>query len=243
MPEVWIFVVLGFVTFLAASLASVTGFGSAAILLPVLIYFFDAREGVAILTVVQLIGNLSRVWFNRKEIQWSVVKKFAIGAIPATLLGGMIFAVAPLPILSRFLGVFLLLIVVGRRLVRGKSIKMKLEWFTPLGFISSFLSAIVGTVGPLVAPFFLAFGLAKGAYISTEAISSVLVQLCKLFIYGTTNTLSMHALLVGTTLTPALILGALVGKKLLDKISEDVFRRIIEIVLIVAGSLMILGQL
>ena len=49
------------VSFVAATLAAVTGFGGAAVLLPVLVCSFGVREAIPILTVAQLIGNGSRV--------------------------------------------------------------------------------------------------------------------------------------------------------------------------------------
>lgn len=66
-------------------LSAVTGFGGAAILLPVLVLMFGIRDAVPILTVTQLVGNGSRVWFNRREIHFPVVKCFLLGAVPAAL--------------------------------------------------------------------------------------------------------------------------------------------------------------
>lgn len=44
----------------ASVLSAVTGFGGAAILLPVLVAVFGVRDAVPILTVAQLLGNASR---------------------------------------------------------------------------------------------------------------------------------------------------------------------------------------
>ena len=94
----------------ASTLAAVTGFGGAAVLLPVLVAVFGVRDAIPILTVAQLVGNGSRVWFNRTELDLGVVRWFALGGIPAALLGGALFAAAPLSALTRILGVFLLLV-------------------------------------------------------------------------------------------------------------------------------------
>jgi uncharacterized membrane protein YfcA len=53
--------VVGAVALVASTLAAVTGFGGAAVLLPVLVIAFGVRDAVPILTVAQLIGNASRV--------------------------------------------------------------------------------------------------------------------------------------------------------------------------------------
>src|SRR4051812_7332035 len=76
------YLTLGVAAFAASTVAGITGFGGAAILLPVLVTFFGMRDAVPILTLAQLIGNGSRVWFNRKEVSYDVVGWFSFGAVP-----------------------------------------------------------------------------------------------------------------------------------------------------------------
>src|SRR5271167_4899384 len=123
MPGMLQWVVLALVALLASTLAAVTGFGGAAVLLPVLVAAFGVREAVPILTVAQLIGNGSRVWFNRHELDWGVIKWFALGGVPTAFIGGMLFASAPLSALTRLIGVFLLLMVVWRHVRSGPAWK------------------------------------------------------------------------------------------------------------------------
>jgi len=149
-------------TLVAGTLSAVTGFGGAAILLPLLVAAFGVRDAIPILTVAQLIGNASRVCFNRSQLDWCVAAWFTLGAIPAAIAGGLLFASAPLSALTRLLGIFLLAIVVYRN-ARKRAHRMPLRAFALLGAVSSFLSALLGSVGPLMAPFFLAYGLVKGA--------------------------------------------------------------------------------
>ncbi|MGA9210798.1 MAG: sulfite exporter TauE/SafE family protein, partial [Terriglobales bacterium] len=156
MPGILQWVVLALVALLASTLAAVTGFGGAAVLLPVLVAAFGMREAVPILTVAQLIGNGSRVWFNRRELRWRVVGWFAIGAVPMALVGGYLFAKAPLNFLTRLLGVFLLVIVVWRHVRPKRPEPFPIAAFAGIGAGASFLSALLGGVGPVMAPFFLA---------------------------------------------------------------------------------------
>ena len=57
--------------FVGSLLAAVAGFGGAAVLLPLLVGAFGVREAIPIVTVAQLLGNLSRAWFNRRELDRS----------------------------------------------------------------------------------------------------------------------------------------------------------------------------
>ena len=241
MPEAVRLTLLAVVAFIAALLAAVTGFGGAAVLLPMLVFVFGVREAIPILTVAQLIGNGSRVWFNRRELDWRVVAWFALGGVPMALVGGFLFAHAPLKALTRVLGAFLILIVVIRHLPKFKGFKVPLRAFALIGAASSFLSALLGSVGPLMAPFFLAYGLVKGAYIGTEALSTVVMHVAKLIAYHETAVLPLHAVLSGLALGPLMVAGSFAGKRVVDRLPERVFVLIIDLTLVTAGVLFLSG--
>ncbi len=225
------------VSFVAATLAAVAGFGGAAVLLPVLVATFGVREAIPILTVAQLVGNGSRVWFNWRELDWRVVAWFAAGGVPMALLGGLLFAKASLPALTRLLGIFLIAMVAWRHLRPGVRWQPSLPAFAVIGAGASFLSALLGSVGPLMAPFFLAYGLVKNAYIGTEALSTVTMHIAKLVAYRSARVLPLHAVVVGLFLGPTMVLGSFTGKHIVQRMPEKVFVAIIEATLIIAGAL------
>ena len=231
---------LAAVAFVAATLAAVTGFGGAAVLLPVLVVVFGVRDAVPILTVAQLIGNGSRVWFNRRELDLRVVGWFAVGGIPLALAGGLLFARAPLTALTRLLGAFLILIVIWRRTRSRPPGRPPLRSFAAIGAASSFLSALLGSVGPLMAPFFLAYGLVKGAYIGTEALATVVMHVTKLVAYRAATVLTTASVVVGLALGPITIAGSATGKRIVDRLPERVFVLVVEMTMIAAGLLFLI---
>ena len=224
----------------ASALAAVAGFGGSVIMLPVLVWAFGVVDAVPILTIAQLIGNLSRVLLNRRELRWSVIRRFAIGAVPTAVIGGIIFAKAPAGALVRVLGVFLLVMVVFRHTGWGKRARLSLNGFVPLGAASGILSAVLGTVGPLAAPFFLAFGLVRGAYIGTEAMTAVTMHVTKLAVYGGYRLVSVKTLLIGLAIGAVMLLGTYLGKLLLGRVAERVFPYLIEATLLVSGLIFII---
>ena len=232
-------VLLAVVAFVASTLAAVTGFGGAAVLLPVLVIVFGVRDAVPILTVAQLIGNGSRVWFNRRELDLRVVGWFAAGGVPLALAGGLLFARAPLTALTRLLGVVLILMVIWRR-TRARPPRPPVRSFAAIGAASSFLSALLGSVGPLMAPFFLAYGLVKGAYIGTEALATVVMHVTKLVAYGAASVLTTASVVAGIGLGPIMVAGSATGKRIVDRLPERVFVMIIETMMIAAGLLFLI---
>ena len=237
MSEILRWIIVALTGLLASTLAAITGFGGAAVLLPVLVAVFGVREAIPILTVAQLIGNGSRVWFNRRKVNWRVVPWFALGGIPMALLGGYLFAKAPLSALTRLLGAFLLLIVVWRHLRPRRPKPFPVAAFAGIGAGASFLSALLGSVGPIMAPFFLAYGLVKGAYIGTEALSTVVMHVTKLVAYRQTAVLTVTGVLIALALGPIMVFGSWLGKGIVDRLPERVFIGIVEGVLVVAGVL------
>ncbi len=219
----------------AGTLAAVAGFGGAAIMLPILVWAFGVRDAVPLLTVAQLIGNASRAWFNRREVALPVVSWFALGAVPLAVVGGIVFATAPAPFLRRLLGVFLLVTVAYRHTRLGREACVGLRGFLGIGAIFGFLSALLGSVGPMMAPFFLTYGLLKGAYIGTEALSTVVMHVVKLGVYGGYSLLSFGTLVTGLSIGAVLILASYIGKRILDRMPERIFPILIEVVLILAG--------
>ncbi len=231
------FILVALFALLASVLAAVTGFGGAAVLLPILVLVFGVRDAVPILTVAQLVGNGSRVWFNRRELDFHVVGWFALGGVPLAFLGGLLFARAPLEGLTRLLGLFLLLVVAWRRLGPKTDRKPPLRSFALIGAAASFLSALLGSVGPLMAPFFLAYGLVKGAYIGTEALATVVMHVTKLFAYHQASILSNHAVWVGLSIAPVMVVGSWIGKRIVDRLPEQVFVLLVELTMTAAGLL------
>jgi uncharacterized membrane protein YfcA len=219
----------------ASTLAAVAGFGGAAILLPVLVLVVGPRDAIPVLTIAQLVGNGSRVVLNRDAVSWPIVGWFALGGIPAALIGGFLFAAAPLEALTRLIGAFLLASVAWRHLRPAPSGVLGPRTFTVIGAVFAFASALVGSVGPIMAPFFLAAGLLKSAYIGTEAAATVVMHVTKLVAYGIAALLLVAVLAVGLVMAPAMIAGSWIGKRIVDRLPERVFVAVIEVVLVVTG--------
>lgn len=237
METVLLGIVMVAAAFATAMLSAVAGFGGGVLLLPVFVAVLGTRDAVAVLTVAQLASNGSRVWFNRAEVDRRLVGIFTVGAVPAAAAGALLFATAPLPALTRVIGVFLLVMVAWRRW-RPHSARLDDKTFAAVGAASGFGSALVGSVGPMVAPFFLARGLVRGAYIGTEAAAAVVMHLTKLVVFGAAAVLTATSAVIGLALAPASAAGAWVGKKIVDRLPAHVFVLVVEAGLIASGLLL-----
>ncbi|MCZ3389182.1 MAG: sulfite exporter TauE/SafE family protein [Actinomycetia bacterium] len=69
----------------------------------------------SVLAIALLTSNISRVFLHRSQLDRPLVKWFAIGSVPAAVLGSLIFVAAPAQFLTRTMGVFLLLALIWVR--------------------------------------------------------------------------------------------------------------------------------
>jgi uncharacterized membrane protein YfcA len=95
------------------------------------------------LTLTQLASNGSRAWLNRRDLRWPLIGWFALGAVPCAVAGGLLLAHAPLTPLKRLLGVFLIGVVLWRRL-KPQPRKPTDPIFVAVGAASGLGSALLG---------------------------------------------------------------------------------------------------
>lgn len=233
---VWSLAVALPAAFALAVLSAVAGFGGGALLLPVFTGLFGLRVAVPVLTLTQIASNGGRVWLNRGWLRWRVIGRFCAGALPLAVAGGLLLAHAPLAPLTRLLGAFLL-VVVGWRHLRPAPRPPSDAAFVAIGAASGLGSALLGSVGPLTAPFFLAKGYTRAVYIGTEAACALAMHLAKVGAYGASSLLTPRVLLLGAAMTPATLLGTWVGKRVVNRISDRVFVALVEVGLVAAGLL------
>lgn len=238
MPEILKWIITGFVAYFSSTLSGVAGFGGAMIFLPFLVALYGVRASVPILTVAVLLGNASRVYFNRRELDWKVFLLFSLGSLPLAILGSCLYVSLPVIWIKKSIGGFLLLTVFLRR--AQKDFKITNPWaFTPVGMLNGFLSALMGGVGPLAAPFFLAYGLTKEAFVGTEALCATGMHVVKSLAYNKLSILNQKELLAGLSFGLIMTLGSFTAKKILKRISRDKFLLFVEVLLTLVGLVMI----
>lgn len=98
-------------SFVAAAISGAAGFGGALLLLPPLTYSMGAEMAVPVLTIAQMIGNLSRVAFGINEVRWKPVGFFLLGAVPMAVLGALTFVQFDKKLITKGIGLALILFV------------------------------------------------------------------------------------------------------------------------------------
>ena len=222
------------------TISGVAGFGGGLVALPVLVWVFGIKEAVPIISIAQLFGTASRAWLHHHVIDWKVVRYFAIGSIPMSVLGSLIFISMNTEMIVRILGVTMLALVVYTRLPIGRNFKINVRAFVPIGGTEGFGSAFLGIPGPMASLFYLQYGLISGAYVGTSALGLGAIQIPKLIIFSNEGLLTTRVLALGIVLGLIGVFGAYMGKTILKRVPEQVFSRMITAMLLISGFMFLI---
>lgn len=235
MPELWGWILLGAGALIASTVGGVAGFGAGIIMIPLVAFVLGTKATVPVMTVAMLLGNGARVWFSRRDVEHRVVAAFLVTALPMSVLGALLYTQIDGAWIGRMLGAFMLLSVPLRRLLLSRGVHVRLAHFPIVGAVFGFLSSLVGSVGPIMTPFFLGHGLRKGAYIGTDALCTLGTYVSRGIVFRKYDLLSGSTVAVGLFIGCVMIVGAWAGKRLVDRMSERAFLALIEVLLVLFG--------
>jgi uncharacterized membrane protein YfcA len=245
------YVIICLAAFLASILTFFSGFGLGTILLPVFALFFPIEVAIALTGVVHFFNSIFKLILVGKKANKKVLLYFGIPAIIFAFIGAYIlinitelnplytysirnrsFEVTPVKLI---IAILLIVFAIMELLPLMKRIKFKKKHLPFGGILSGFFGGLSGHQGALRTAFLINAGLTKEAFIGTAVVISCFVDFSRLSIY-TTRILNSGlddnvTLILCATLSA--ILGAIIGNKLLKKITLDFIQKLVAILLIV----------
>lgn len=223
----------------AGTVSGLIGTGSSIMLVPVLVYAFGPKEAVPIMAVAALMGNVSRVMAWWRDVDWRACAAYAVSGMPAAALGAKTLLVLPARVVDLAIGTFLISMVPIWRWLAAVRFKPSLWHLTVLGAGIGYLTGIVVSTGPISVPVFLAYGLAGGAFIATEAAGSLGVYLGKAIAFREFGALPLATIAKGLIAGSSLMAGSFVAKHFMVRLSPRLFRLMMDGLMLVAGGAML----
>lgn len=223
------FYIIYITSFFTAIASATFGMIGGTVLLAVMAQWLEMTVLIPLHALVQLLSNSSRAFFLRPHIQWSIVKEVSLGTLLGTVLGSLWMVRPSDHIFNLSLGLFILVTT----FLPKKSLPWKFRgrWFL-LGIFAIFLGLYFGAIGLLIGAAFLAEDLKKNEMVATMASVQTLTHFAKFVVF----------VALGFQLTPWLYLlsgtfvftvaGTWTGTKILNKIPESLFRKLLIAVVI-----------
>lgn len=219
----------------AGAVSGVIGTGSSIMLLPILVYTFGPKQAVPIMAVAAVMANFARVLAWWRLVDWRAFVAYSVTGIPAAALGARTLLALPADVVNACLGIFFLFMIPARHWLRKHDFRLKLWQLAIAGAGIGYLTGLVLSTGPLSVPAFTAYGLTKGAFISTEAASSLFLYISKLATFGELGALPPDIFMKGVLVGASLMAGTFAGKIVMLKLSDNGFRLLLDALLFCSG--------
>jgi uncharacterized protein len=227
----------------AGTISGIIGTGSSIMLVPVLVYAFGPKQAVPIMAVAAIMANLARILAWWREVDWRACAAYSVTGIPAAALGARTLLALPSRIVDIAIGVFLIAMVPTRRWLVARKLTLSFWHLAIVGAVVGFLTGIVVSTGPITVPVFLSYGLVKGAFLATEAASSLAVFASKAVTFQTFGALPPEIIVKGLITGSSLMAGAFIAKRFVLRLEPDVFRHLMDGLLLASGLIMLWNAL
>lgn len=233
--------VLAVVTLAVTVLSTAIGFGSAVILIPVFALVLPIKKAIALLSVYFICVTVARAWLFRQHIDWNVVRRISLGAVPACLVGVALMVWIRPEYVQRALAIVILLYLVNELtgFTNARPLHLGRTGTIVVGTGYGFFNGLVGTGNPITAAFLLHMGMQKGAFVANMAACSILLDVIKTVILAQQGWLQPEDGAFLTLLVAIGLIGTWLGRHLVHRIPVHVFKRLIFVMLaVVAGKML-----
>jgi uncharacterized membrane protein YfcA len=221
---------------LSGATAAVAGFGIGSLLTPLFAMRLGMTTAVAAVAIPHAFATAVRCWRLRSSIDWRVLKSFGVLSAVGALIGALVYARVSNRVLTGVLALLLLATAVAGltnwmqrwrpgRLVSGA-----------FGLASGLFGGVAGNQGGLRSAALFAYPLAPLAFVATSTAAGLMVDAARMPIYVWRAGASL--LPIATPVIVAcvgVLVGTLLGERLLLGLSRERFRQIISVLIGLLG--------
>ncbi|BFP41274.1 sulfite exporter TauE/SafE family protein [Flavobacteriaceae bacterium GF1] len=195
---------------------------------------FGAKASTGIIMPFLVLGDIAAVLYYNRHAQWKPILKIlpwmALGILAGVVLGKdmpeRLFKVAMVTIIFVSLG-----LLVFWDIRKSKTVPRHWTFASGSGILAGLTTMIGNMAGPFTNLYFLMLRLPKNEFVGTAAWLFFITNLFKVpFHVFVWKTISAETLVLNLKLFPALLLGFVVGAKVLKFINDSLYRKFILVV-------------
>lgn len=228
------------IVFGAFVVRGMSGFGAGMIGVPLLAFLMPVHTAVAMfgLMVLCLFAFLSvRDW---GEVVKDELKRLMLPTLLGVAAGILLFAHLDSRLLLKLLGGFLIAYSLYSLAVHYFGLPQftcSQRWAAPVGFAGAVIDTLFGGGGgTLVVIYFHMRRVSRAQFRATVAVLWLAEMIARIAGYGAVGYYTTDTLLLCVLLLPLMAAGTWVGERLGNRISQEVFSRLLALLLLLAGA-------
>lgn len=233
--------ILAIVAVVAGGIASLAGFGIGSLLTPLLAMKMGTVVAVSGVSIAHFCGTALRSFLLRKSVNKKVLISFGLTSAAGGLVGALLHNTFQNIVLTIIFGC--LLILAGASGLTGLSDKIRLQgpvvWLA--GGLSGLFGGLVGNQGGIRSAGLLGFKLDKTQFVATATAIALMVDAARIPVYLIFQweqiiSIWQYALIM----TAGVVISTLGGKKVLEKLPENLFKKTVSAIILLIGILLLI---
>lgn len=232
MERYYLFLLL---TLFSEVIGTVSGFGSSILFVPLASMFFDFKTVLGITAVFHVFSNVSKIILFRKGIDKHIALRLGIPAVIFVMIGAWLTTLMPATEIELLMNIVLILLSIYLLYNFNKTIRQTNINLYAGGAASGFLAGIVGTGGAIRGITLAAFHLPKDIFIATSALIDLGVDSSRAIIYVSNGYFPTEYTILVPFLIIVSLLGSYLGKLILQRTSEIMFRYLVLTIIIITS--------
>jgi len=232
---------IALLTLLASVIETLAGFGISTIMVPILLMAFPLPQTLLLVGMIHWFNDIWKMLLFRKGIRWKLCLAFGLPGIFTSFIGSSLSLRISQEVLSRALGLFLLAYVLFIAFNRTFKLSQRLSVAISGGALSGFFAGIFGIGGEINTVALSAFNLEKAVYIATAGAISFMIDSTRIATY-IKGGIGLDPIILSGFLIfiPASLIGAMIGKKGVEKIPQEKFRNFVAVFILLLGLKLVL---
>ena len=216
--------------------------GTGMVAVPLLAIVFGGRASSGIMLPILILGDFMAVYHYHSYAQWKHLKGVLPFAFVGVLLGTYIGIFIDYGVFRQVMAVIIFLSV-GIMLLNDKQqtqgTSQKLLFTAGLGIAGGFTTMVGNLAGSVMAIYLLSLNLLKNQFIGTAAWFFLIINLVKVpFHVYSWETITWDSLFLDLLVLPFIAIGAFLGIQIVKRIPEQIYRRFILAMTIIAALFM-----
>lgn len=225
--------------------------GVGAISVAIFAAVLPARESTGALLPLLIVGDLLAVRAYRRHADWGIVLRLLPAVGVGIVVGTVFLGRVNDTVMRRTIGAVLLLLVVLHLLVERRRTRRvgagdpdvdatASPWrrravVALAGLMAGFTTMVANSGGPVMSLYLLSAGLPVLGFLGTTAWFFFVLNVVKVPFSVALGLITVESLALCAALAPAVVVGALVGRRVIDRISKERFESSVLVLSALAG--------
>lgn len=226
----------------AAVVSGVGGFGTGVILAALLAPLIGIKAVIPVLAVAGVVINAGRFWFYRAHLDRRTLVQVLAVSIPFLVLGTWIYSILEVRVLGTLLGIVVIGSIPLRRFLKQKQIQLNAKGLAVGSGVFGIATGVATGTGVIMVTLLLGTGMPATAVLATDALISIVLDLCKAALFHRFALLDSESLFTGMVIGVATIPGSALAAWLVTRMHAHLHILFMEALILVGGISLIVNS-